>query len=37
VDLAPEVIAVEIVDELEAALSEFRAGADMFGNEEISV
>jgi type I restriction enzyme M protein len=31
---APEVIAAEIVDELEAALTEFRAVAEMFGNGE---
>jgi type I restriction enzyme M protein len=32
---APEVIAAEIVDELEAALIEFRAVAEMFGNRGI--
>jgi len=31
---APEVIAVEIVDELEAALAEFRAVAEMFRSSE---
>ena len=31
---APEVIAAELVDELEAALTEFRAVAEMFGNGE---
>jgi type I restriction enzyme M protein len=34
---APGVIAAEVVDELEAALTEFRAVAEMFGNGETSV